>query len=326
MSIHLNQLNALDPSSFGSLHRIARESHSPESLRIAAKQFEGLLIQMMLKAMREATPQNSLFDNEQTRMLQSFHDQQLAMQMAQSTSGIGLADVLFRQLGGQQFSMDREPEAGQDGTSGHELSLVPRRPAVSSMATINEANFNDAESSSEANPTHEGQNPSSVERTPASVSERVAGFVDRLWSHAVETGKSIGIPPKFMLAQAALETGWGRAELRTTDGKQSFNIFNIKAGRNWNGPVVELPVTEYADGRPYTERARFRVYGSYAEAFHDFASLMLSNPRYKNVLGQTDPVGFAQSLQKAGYATDPLYADKLARIINGPSLRAALEN
>ena len=323
MSVELNKLNVLDPNSFGDLKRLAREGNSPDALRAAAKQFEGLFMQMMLKAMREATPANGLFDNDQTRMLQSFQDQQMSMQMAQG-SGIGLADVIFRQMGGEHLGVTREPRIGADGNPIFDLASVPRRAAISASRGNGEAspagNVANGDARAAAGP---GAPESSAGATP-SVSERVGSFVGRVWSHAVDAARSIGVPPQFMVAQAALETGWGRAELRTGDGKPSFNVFNIKAGRSWKGPVVELPVTEYADGRPYTERARFRVYGSYAEAFQDFANLMRNNPRYANVLGQTDPAGFARSLQSAGYATDPLYADKLASIINGPTLRAAL--
>jgi flagellar protein FlgJ len=127
-----------------------------------------------------------------------------------------------------------------------------------------------------------------------------------------------------MVAQAALETGWGRAELRRADGTPSHNLFNIKAGSDWKGAVVEVPVKEYANGRAYTENARFRAYGSYEEAFRDYANLLRNSPRYAEVLGQQDGAGFARSLQQAGYATDPMYADKLARIISGSTLRSAL--
>lgn len=247
----------------------------------------------------------------------------MSMQMAQG-SGIGLAEVIFRQLGGDRLGVTQAPRVGSDGRPVFDLASVPRQAAISALRGSREASPAGNElraGASSGAVTAPDQSPAP---TPGKVSDRVAGFVSRVWSHAVEAAQSIGVPPGFLVAQAALETGWGRAELKTRDGQQSHNVFNIKAGRNWEGPVVELPVTEYENGRAYTENARFRVYGSYTEAFQDFARLMRNNPRYAEVLGQTDPSGFARSLQSAGYATDPRYAEKLASIINGPTLRAAL--
>lgn len=325
MSVSLNQLNVMDPSSLGDLQRLARQDgNSPTALRAAAQQFEGLFMSMMLKALREATPPNGLFDNDQTRMLQSFHDQQMAMQMAQS-GGVGLADVIFRQLGGEHMGVSREPRIGPDGKPVFDLADVPRRPAISALLGKREASSAADDAASSERTVEALVRPTAAAAAPdTSVVERVRGFVDKVLPHAHQAARSIGVPAYFMVAQAALETGWGRAELRMADGTPSHNLFNIKAGSSWKGPVVELPVTEYSGGRAYTENARFRVYGSYAEAFEDYARLMRDNPRYASVLGQRDAHGFASSLQNAGYATDPRYAEKLARVINSPSLRAAL--
>jgi len=127
-----------------------------------------------------------------------------------------------------------------------------------------------------------------------------------------------------MLAQAALETGWGKSEPRRVDGSPSYNVFGIKAGRNWQGPVVEATTTEYVDGVAQKQVERFRAYGSYAEAFRDYAGVLTSNPRYAAIVSARDAATFANGLQKAGYATDPAYAGKLQRIIGGDTLRQAL--
>lgn len=145
-----------------------------------------------------------------------------------------------------------------------------------------------------------------------------------MWPHAQEASRRTGIPAEFMVAQAALETGWGQKQLRHEDGSPSHNLFNIKAGSSWKGDTVSRDVIEYANGQAYTESSRFRSYGSYAESFRDYAQLMTRSPRYAGVLGQTDAAAFARGLQDAGYATDPMYADKLARIIGGNTLRNAL--
>jgi flagellar protein FlgJ len=162
--------------------------------------------------------------------------------------------------------------------------------------------------------------PAAEAAVPAPASE----FVNRLWSHANEASRSTGIPAHFMIGQAALETGWGRSELRFSDGTPTYNLFGIKAGRNWQGAVAEATTTEYVNGVAQKTVERFRAYSSYAEAFRDYANLLTSNPRYAAVVNQQDAAGFARGLQKAGYATDPMYAAKLERIIGGPALRAGL--
>jgi flagellar protein FlgJ len=142
---------------------------------------------------------------------------------------------------------------------------------------------------------------------------KARAFVDRVWPHALEAAATLGVPAHFLVAQSALESAWGKSEIRGSNGAPSFNLFGIKAGGNWTGATVDIPTTEYINGAAQTVRAKFRAYASYAEAFRDYA-----------VLGQQDGTQFARSLQQAGYATDPMYADKLARIINGPLLRQAL--
>jgi flagellar protein FlgJ len=327
------QLNAIDPASFGDLQRLARDGRSPEALRAAAKQFEALFLQMVLKSMRDAVPANSLFDSDQTQLFRSLQDQQLAMNLAQGR-GVGLADVIYRQLGGAPGEASDMSVQRADRPPVFDLSTVTRHAAISAVPrrAVAEAPAATDAVAGRAGVSEPAPAPAPVQRAAGgapsddtrSVPERVRAFVERVWEHAREASHTTGIPPHFMIAQAALETGWGRAQLRSKDGAPSYNLFNIKAGPNWQGPVVELPVTEYANGRAYTENARFRVYGSYAEAFRDYASLLRTSPRYAGVLGQQDAAGFAQELQRAGYATDPQYADKLTRIIEGATLRNAL--
>ena len=156
-----------------------------------------------------------------------------------------------------------------------------------------------------------------------------AGFVQQHSQAASVAEAATGIPATFMVSQAALETGWGRKEIRHGDGTPAFNLFGIKAGGSWKGPVAEVSTTEYVNGQPRKVMARFRAYGSYAESFADYAKLMKGSPRYQaavagaqggdslRTVARLDPgAAFAQGLQKAGYATDPAYADKLTRVIN----------
>jgi len=126
-----------------------------------------------------------------------------------------------------------------------------------------------------------------------------------------------GIPASFMLGQAGHETGWGRHEIRTPDGASSFNLFGIKAGAGWSGKVAEVTTTEYVNGVAQKKLEKFRAYGSYEESFRDYARLISDSPRYAQARAQTASAqGYASGLQKAGYATDPDYANKLSRAIN----------
>jgi flagellar protein FlgJ len=148
-------------------------------------------------------------------------------------------------------------------------------------------------------------------------------FIQALIPHAQNASETTGIPASFMMAQAALETGWGKRDIRGADGQPSHNLFGIKAGSNWNGKTVDITTTEYVNGQPVKMVDRFRAYDSYAESFADYARLLQSNPRYQQVLAQgQDAAGFAGGLQRAGYATDPAYAQKLMALIRqiGPQI------
>ena len=142
-------------------------------------------------------------------------------------------------------------------------------------------------------------------------------FVDSMRPNAVEASNATGVPARFILGQAALESGWGKSEIRGPDGAQSFNLFGIKAGANWNGRTVSVTTTEYVDGQARKQVEKFRAYTSYTEGFSDYARLIANNPRYAAAVKPgNDAAGFAQGLARGGYATDPAYAAKLTRVIN----------
>ncbi len=152
---------------------------------------------------------------------------------------------------------------------------------------------------------------------PSAYSETTQqGFVNQMTPFAIQASRASGVPPQLMLGQAALESGWGKREIRMADGSNSFNLFGIKAMANWQGKVAEVMTTEYKNGVAHTEIGKFRAYTSYEEAFKDYANMMSANPRYANVLRQNgDIAGMAQAIQDAGYATDPKYAEKLVRVM-----------
>lgn len=311
-----SQINALDPNTLGGLRRLSKES-SPEATKEAARQFEALFVQQMLKSMRDATPKGSMFDSDETRMYQSLLDQQMSMQLSTRAGGIGLAKVIERQLNAGKAEvklpdgpvpLDAAIRRGFDGAVSPSVTGTASQAAKTAGAA--------ASAAATAVPM--------IPNMPAGAGPRA--FVEKVWPQAVEASRATGIPARFLVAQAALETGWGKFELKNADGTPSHNLFNIKAGRSWSGDTVSTSTTEYVNGAATRENARFRAYGSYADSFRDYANLIRNNPRYAAVVGQSDATAFARGLQAAGYATDPHYAEKLARIINGNTLRVALSS
>ena len=287
--------------------RLKIRQDSQLGLKAAAQQFEGMLLQMMLKSMRDAMPADGLMDSDQTRMFTSLLDQQLAQNLAASGK-VGFAKLIERQLALSQ------PEPASSLVAGT-LDAIQKSAAALPAAAVVGAG---AERIRGTMARSEGSAASAA--LPQSASE----FVSRVWPFAVEAGSRIGVPASFLVAHSALESAWGKSEIRTADGQPSYNLFGVKAGRNWQGATVDVPTTEYVGGVQQTSVERFRVYGSYAESFADYARLLRSNPRFSSVLGQQDGAGFATSLQQSGYATDPNYADKLYRIITSATLRQAL--
>ena len=244
----------------------------------AAKQFESLFMNELLKSMRATTESSGMLDNAGTKLGTELLDAQLAGKMGNRPGG--LSDVIEQQML-RQMGMTPGP-IPRTGTANNSL------PAVAVP-----------------------------EATPKIPEKSAAGFVAQHSRAAGAAAAATGIPAPFMLAQAALETGWGKREIIGNDGTASHNLFGIKAGANWQGPTVDVTTTEYLAGRPQKMVQKFRAYTNEAESFADYAKLMKDSPRYASVVAQSqDAKAFAVGLQKAGYATDPAYADKLARVIN----------
>lgn len=295
---------ALDVQSLNQLRLEAKQS-SPEALKAAAQQFEAVFMNMLMKSMREASPQDGMFDSEQTRMYTAMLDQQLSQKLA--GRGIGLADMMVRQLSRTLSAPDIDGASSGGAVpaglplnppqDGMKLNAPPLRVNASAEPLAPDAA---AQPAAQAVP-RSGDNPAHVE-----------AFVQKLLPHARAASASSGIPASFMMGQAALETGWGRNEIRGADGQNSHNLFGIKAGGSWKGRTVDIVTTEYVNGKPQKQMDSFRAYDSYADAFRDYASLLRGNARYQNAIAQgQDATGFAQGLQQAGYATDPDYARKL---------------
>jgi len=268
-----------------------------------------------MKSMRDATPADGLFNSDATRFYTSVLDQQMAQQLG-SSGQLGFAALIEAQLGRMLGEGGGVP--------------LPAAAAVSSLqrftgqASLPAGAIQGAARNAGVDATAASDAATALPTTAASAAPGARDFVNRVWPHAVEASRSTGVPAHFLVAHAALESGWGKSEISRGDGSTTHNLFGVKAGRGWRGETVEVATTEYVNGVAQSAREKFRAYASYAEAFRDYAGLLTGNARFAGVVGQQDGTAFARSLQQAGYATDPMYADKLSRIINGQTLRQAL--
>ncbi|EWG67291.1 Peptidoglycan hydrolase FlgJ [Enterobacter sp. DC4] len=287
----ITQGAAFDQHSLDKL-KLAAENNSPGAMKAAARQMEGLFVQMMLKSMRDASFKGGMLDSEQSSMFTSMYDQQIAQNIA-STGKMGFADLFMAQVTGHRPAptITSSPEVPSGSIPIPLRSTVPFRLAHVSgqKAQDHEDDENHRDSTS---------------------------FISRLLAPAMAVARHSGIPHQLIIAQAALESGWGNREIPTQSGKPSHNLFGIKATPDWQGKTTQITTTEYKDGVPYKVKGDFKVYASYTEALSDYVALLKNNPRYRNVLQSSSPELAAKALQHAGYATDPGYAKKLIGIIN----------
>ncbi|MDE9542811.1 flagellar assembly peptidoglycan hydrolase FlgJ [Xenorhabdus bovienii] len=284
-----------------SLHSLkAKLSQEPQQgLRQVAQELEGVFVQMMLKSMRSSLPQDGILSSDQTRFYMSMYDQQIAQDLSQK--GLGFADMIVK-----QFSNANNVASEQAGTvpmplDKEFLQTLPKQALEQFMRRTMTAPFSSAASKG------------SVQSKSLPVSS--TDFVSMLSLPAQIASQQSGIPHLLIIAQAALESGWGQREILTEEGKPSHNLFGIKAGKHWKGAVTNIMTTEYIEGEPKKMHDSFRVYGSYREAITDYVKLLTENPRYAKVAQSTTAEQGAYSLQSAGYATDPGYAKKLVSLI-----------
>jgi len=271
-----------------------------EALLAAARQFEALLLQTLLREMRQTrftTATDAFADSDTIRLYRELLDQQWAQKIVQ-TGGLGLAEAMARLLQRQQAGVVAAGEADQK-----EMGPRASRHAL-------------PVSSRPAEPREGG----SVPPAPAALTvqdeakARRALFIQRVMPHAKVAAQQTGLPVTFILAHAALESGWGAGEIRWADGRGTHNLFGIKAGDSWRGESVTSETVEYRQGLPMRVSERFRAYAGYSEAFADYAQLLRS--RYATaVQAAADAQAFAQALAAGGYATDPAYASKLQGVI-----------
>jgi flagellar protein FlgJ len=305
----LDRRLSLDVQGVDELRRTARSSPQ-EGMKQASRQFEVMFMNMVLKSMRDATPSDGMFSSQPEKMYTSMLDQQLSQNL--SGRGLGLADAMYAQLS-RMTGGDTSAQAG-----GLPMPLPPMLPgeagAVAPKSRFMPQAYAPAAGKVDLSVYEEATAQATLSRS-ALPQAHVEAFVSRMLPAAQRASEASGVPAQLIMAQAALESGWGKREIRMEDGSTSFNVFGIKADRSWKGPVAESATTEFVNGAPQKTRAAFRAYGSYDEAFADYAKFLSNNPRYAGVVATRDPAEAAHGLQRAGYATDPEYGGKLVRIM-----------
>jgi flagellar protein FlgJ len=318
---------------FQGLARLKAEAskQTPEAIQETARQFEALFVQTMLKAMRDASPGEGLGESDQTEFYRDMYDQQMALHMVKGR-GLGIAAMLVPSLGGQGSDAETplEPVSGVSGLKEVSRPVVvdtgPAQPLITQSATGPIVRLQGAvpvqalvDTSGLAGEGALVSNMSDEKWRPETPEE----FIRDLLPHARKGAAELGVKAGVLIAQAALETGWGQKVIRHADGRSSFNLFGIKADAGWSGDKVTVATLEYEDGLAAKQRAAFRSYDSLAGAVSGYVDFLRSNPRYQGALEQAaDPNAYLDGLKAAGYATDPAYAEKIKAIMNQDSFEA----
>jgi len=264
------------------------------NLKKVASQFEAIFIQNLLKTARAAQLSPGLLDGPQADTYWDMYNQQLSLTLSKG-KGIGIAEMLVRQLQASLQNLPPEPVSPTQTTS----SALQQTSGASSLKPKAEAS-----------------------KDPPKTPEE---FVAQVWPAAQKAAAELGVDPAVLVAQSAVESGWGRSVARLSSGESSHNLFGIKADSRWEGKRVTVSTLEYESGVMARRQDPFRAYDSFEESFQDYSSFLRSNPRYRNALMQAgDPDAFLRGLQAAGYATDPAYAKKVSSVLHGKSLRDAL--
>ncbi|MBL4743188.1 MAG: flagellar assembly peptidoglycan hydrolase FlgJ [Cycloclasticus sp.] len=268
-----------------------------EALEEVARQFETIFLKMMLKSMRDTVPDSELIDNEKTKFYESMYDDQISLDLSKR-GNLGLADMIVQQLGG---NAPASTVANGQGLSNYRDFAVQRIHGALQVDTVQKTD---------------------VSKTVSSI-KSPEEFINKMWPQAQQAAKELGVDAKVLLAQSALETGWGKHIMQTKEGESSHNLFGIKASHGWEGKTVSVQTVEYENGIASKRQATFRAYDSYEDSFNDYVQFLKQNPRYQQALAATDSnEGFVKGLQKAGYATDPAYANKILSILGREQLSA----
>jgi len=296
-------------SGFEQMRAQARDGDS-EALSGAAKQFESVFVQMMLKAMRDTVPEGGLFESEQSDFYEGMFDQQISLNIANG-KGIGLAEVIERQLSGMQSgtATDGEPAEAEQASL-----KMPVRSPFAALQSLHRPLSIDSQRVNSGLVNHGNEQPVSSPAAGNWAPANPAAFADELRPYAQRAAAKLGVSENLLIAQAALETGWGQKVMPRNAGGSSYNLFGIKANASWQGDKASTATLEYRDGVAQRERADFRAYSSLQQSFDDYVTFVSEQPRYNEALNASDDKSFVEALQRNGYATDPAYAEKILAV------------
>lgn len=298
---------------FNSLARLKNEAKgkTPESIKQVAKQFESIFVGMMMKSMRQAKLAEGILDSKQSDFYRDMYDQQLSVHLA-GEGGIGLADLIARQLGSEGAVNVLKSQTIAD----YQRKTIFRNSALKNIESLPIKPNEEIKSSLDAAIAKSGEQSHKIQLDNNSVQIHSGNkFVNQLLPFAKKAAKELGVDEKVLISQAALETGWGKSIIKNADGTSSYNLFNIKADKSWQGQQVKVGTLEYKEGLASKEIAGFRSYTSYQKSFDDYVKFIKTNPRYATAIEKVqDPEQYMVELQKAGYATDPNYANKVMNI------------
>ncbi len=311
--------------------KLAARQNSRAAGKAAAQQFEGLFIQMMLKEMRAAAKFDESQHSSNMDFYTDMYDKQLSMTLSKQ-GGIGIAEVLEKQI--NRFLPEGQTAAGEGGKELPVYRLPAARVNTLPMPVMTYQAQNPAVQTYQLDTAQARASDSVTAETSSLQTETLKpfygwsdrqSFISDLWPHAQKAASQLGVSAKVLVAQSALETGWGRHAMKKPDGSIAFNLFGIKAGQSWRGQGVVHNTLEFRQGAMQQESARFRAYDSVAEAMDDYVSFVKSSTRYEAALNHSgSDTHYIKNLHKAGYATDPQYASKIINIMNRPALTHAL--
>lgn len=320
----------LDFSQFSKLRQQNR-ADGDAGMEATARQLEGVFLNMMLKSMRQANAgfgEGNYLNSQNSEYFRDMYDQQLSTNLS-SGRGIGLAEMIVRQMKQLESGSVRDSDAATSAESPRSFDISAYRERALPALLRPTISHLEKEQIAQAveRPTVEQQlfapaDSRASTRQASATWETPDEFVDAILPHAQRAARELNVDPMAIVAQAVLETGWGKHVMKDVTGKQSFNLFGIKSSAGWDGDTVNKKTLEYRNGIAAHEYAAFRSYASLGAAFDDYVRFLKNNPRYQNALQlNSDAKQWGYALQKAGYATDPNYGNKIARLLESDILQ-----